>query len=314
MTSTNSSSLLLSGVVLFAFSAPFSAETFGVSDEDILDSYRKHAALAQYYRWYQFYERPEGGLENAVDILAADILLRSSLGEARGLEEYKKRAAQIPSHWSNAHFVESVEVDATDDGALTLTAKITYLNEGMRDDDKVRAADLTYSTELAQTGELLPKFTRIEITQDAVHEAERFVDAYAENRALSVVHYWLAIIEAPARDPEPAREILSDGFSLNFTSGAITDFDGFRTWLAGTGSSVSASMHDIRNVSVKAADDMGISVSMDFNWFGITPDGTRLIAETRHNWTLTNDVSERFARIKAMDVELVTPFQPASAN
>ena len=51
-------------------------------------------------------------------------------------------------------------------------------------------------------------------------------------------------------------------------------------------------------------------MSVDFDWAGVMPDGTELIAKTRHQWTATNDVTERFARIKTMDVEVLEPFRP----
>ncbi len=283
-----------------------------LTDQDIRNGYKEHAAKAQFYRWYQYYERSEGGVDNAVDILSSDVRVKSTLGEAKGTDAYRQRVAQLPTTWKNAHFVNKIETSVDADGSVSLNAEITYLNEGANEDGSLRAADLKYTTILAPTDVLLPKFTSIEIDLDKMSDVTVFKDAYAANRALSVVHYWLAIIEDPARDPEPAKEILADGFALNFSSGRITDFEGLKAWLTGPAAAVSASSHTVKNFSAQAENDGEITLTVGFDWQGITPDGTRLEAETLHNWTLTNDVTERFARIKSVDVEIIKPFQPIS--
>lgn len=296
-------------VTLTSVSPAFSAD---MTEQDIRNGFKEHAAKAQFYRWYQYYERSEGGVENAVDILSPDVRVKSTLGEAKGTDAYRQRVAQLPTIWKNAHFVNNVETTVEEDGTVSLNAEITYLNEGANEDGSLRAADLKYTTKLAPSDVLLPKFTSIEIDLDKMSDVTVYKDAYAANRALSVVHYWLAIIEDPARDPEPAKEILADGFALNFSSGAITDFDGLKTWLTGPAAAVSASSHTLKNFSARSENDENIEITFGFDWQGITPDGTRLEAETLHNWTLTNDVTERFARIKSVDVEIIKPFQPVS--
>jgi ketosteroid isomerase-like protein len=183
--------------------------------------------LAQYHRWYQFYERSEGGVENALDILAEDVVVISGLGTANGHDQYAERVMQLPTTWQNAHDVRDVQVTVNEDGTMALTADITYLNAGLMEDGGIRTADLTYTMALIPTDGVLPVFTEITIAQNSVGTADEFVDAYAKNRVLSLVHYWLALIEDPTRNPEPVREILADDFALNFSSGAITDFAGF---------------------------------------------------------------------------------------
>ena len=280
-----------------------------MTQTDIREGFRTHAALAQFHRWFQVYERPEGGIENAVDILAEDVVVTSGLGTASGHGDYAARVQSLPAEWRNAHVPSDVTVTHSPDGSA-LTAKVTYLNQGLLPDGAVRSADLTYEVALAEDAALLPKIAAVTITQDAEGTAEAFRDAYALNRTLSLVHYWLAIIEDPARDPEPAREILADGFTLDFSSGAITDFEGFAAWLAGPGSQVAASTHEIEGFAVMETGENAYDVTMEFDWAGITPDGTELVARTRHSWQVVNDPTERFARIKRVGVEVLEPFRP----
>ena len=277
---------------------------------EIENGFKRHAALTQLHRWYLLYEEPAYGIDNQLDILAPDVTVSSGLGTATGHDEYAARVGQIPTTWKNAHDVRDATVEVGEDGAVTLVADITYLNQGLLEDGGVRSADLTYRTTLIPTDGVLPKFTDIAIEQNAEGTAETFASEYGDNRMLSLVHYWLALIEDPRRDPEPVREILADGFSLNFSSGAITDFDGFAAWLAGPGSAVRASTHGIEAFTQERSDDGTYRVSMEFPWDGILPDDTRMVARTKHTWIVEDDPTERFARIRQMDVEVLEPFRP----
>jgi hypothetical protein len=280
-----------------------------MTEDDIRTSYRKHAALAQFYRWYQLYENPAVPLANQLEILAPDVVVRSGLGEARGHDAYSARIAQLPKTWNNAHWVTSTVVTPLADGGTRLEAGVTYLNEGMKP-GIIRSADLTYRMQLGAGAPLLPQFQIIEIQQNSETTAPTFTVAYPDNRARSLVHDWLASIENPARDIAPFREILADGFLLNFSSGPIHDFSGLEAWYRGPGSAVAASAHLLKDFSCEGLSDGEWRVRFAFDWDGILPDGTRLEAETRHIWLVQDDPQKRFAQIKRIDVELVRPFAP----
>ncbi len=270
--------------------------------------YLQHAAMAQFHRWYQYYEQAQPVLANQLDILSPQVRVKSGLGEVRGHAAYSERVAQLPKDWKNAHFLKDARVDVDADGAMRLTAQITYLNQGMLPDGAVRSAELTYATQLRPVaGSVLPKFESIEIMQHSEGRTEQFRAAYADNRLLSLVHYWLALIEDPSRNPAPARDILATPFRLNFSTGAITDFATFEAWLAGPGSQVSASTHQISNFSCASLGGDRYSLSADFEWEGLRPDGTAMVAKTRHHWTVLDNPAERFARIQTVDVQVLQP-------
>lgn len=281
-----------------------------MSISEIEQGYRQHAALSQLHRWYLLYEEPTYGIENALDILAEDIHVKSGLGEATGHGQYAERVNQLPVSWKNAHDVKSPTVVINDDGTMLLSTDITYLNQGLLEDGAVRSAELTYKMLLEPSESVLPKFTDIEISQNSEGTAEIYVPQYANNRLRSLVHYWLALIEDPKRDAEPVKEILANQFNLNFSSGAITDFAGFRNWLAGPASQVVASRHKISNFSHETLEENLYLVSMDFDWNGILPDDTGMTAKTRHVWTVVDNPTERFARIRNVEVEILEAFAP----
>ncbi len=284
----------------------------------IKNGFKEHAIMAQFHRWYQIYERPAGGIDNALDILSRNVIVTSGLGTANGHKEYSERVQKLPQTWQNAHHVQSADITFDDNDNASLNAKVAYQNIGMLPNGQLREAQLNYSVALEPTNTVLPLLSAITITADedanASNNSEstppKYHDAYANNRMLSLVHYWLALIEDPSRNPEPVKEILADDFSLNFSSGVINDFAGFKKWLAGPASQVAASTHILRDFSARKINENEYALSVDFEWFGILPNGAELVAKTRHNWTASNDVTERFARIKTVDVEVLEPFRP----
>jgi hypothetical protein len=288
--------------------AAFGAST--MTPAEIRQGYIKHAALAQLHRWYQIYENPETTTENQLDMLAPDIKLKSGLGEATGHDAYRQRIAQLPKTWKNAHTVTGTMITIAPDGRIDLGATLTYLNQGMRPDGSVRTADLAYTTTLQPSATVLPMFTRIEIGQLSEGTAPAFTDMYPQNRLLSLVHYWLALIEDPKRALEPFKEVLADGYALQFSIGTISDFKAFESWFRGPASAVAASTHEISNFSHLATDANTYRLQMDFDWHGILPDNKEMLAKTRHTWTVIDTPKERFARIKTVAVEVLEPFRP----
>ncbi len=95
-----------------------SAGAEGMAEQDIRDGYKKHAALTQLYRWYQFYENSSIPIENQLDILGGKVKIKSSLGEGIGHEVYKERVAQIPKNWKNSHSVKKADAEIADDGTV----------------------------------------------------------------------------------------------------------------------------------------------------------------------------------------------------
>lgn len=281
-----------------------------MTTEEIEFSHKKHAALTQLHRWYLLYEEPQYDIANQLDILDPDIRLKSTLGEGQGHDEYKERVKQIPAEWQNAHSLKSSDVSVADDGSVSMTANITYVNQGILPDDAVRTANLTYTTRLTPTDTVLPKFTSIEISQNSEGTADAFTSAYGENRMRSLVHYWPALIEHPANDPEPVREILADEFKLNFSSGTIDDFGGFKAWLAATSGALAASAHEVGAFSQEQAADGTYKITMTLDWNGILPDDSEMAAKSRHIWKVVDDPTQRFPRVLSMDVELLEPFAP----
>lgn len=281
-----------------------------VSAKEVGESYLKHAALAQYYRWYLLYENDEATVDNAVEILDENVRVKSGLGESKGSAAYRERVGKLPKAWDNAHHVKDVNVTINPDGSTSLVANISYFNKGMLPDGAVRVGELTYLTTLKPGGGLLPLFSDIEIVQNSESRAANFVSEYPHNRVRSLVHYWLALMENPARSADPFRELFADGFVLNFSTGKIDSFEKFKAWYDGPASSIKTSTHRINSLKIAETGPNKYAVVADFDWQGITPNGQVMVGRTVHNWTVLDTPSDRFPKIKTVDVKMLVPFQP----
>jgi ketosteroid isomerase-like protein len=206
-----------SALIFVALQTPYDAQgqTMPTTDQ-IKQGYIEHAAMAQLHRWYQLYENNDVPVENALDILTEDIRVKSGLGEAVGHEAYKKRVAELPKTWKNAHRVGETTVQVMPDGKVQLQTQIEYLNEGANPDGSLRQASLKYTTQLQPTDTVLPRFTSVSIEPLGMMTGKIYEDMYPTNRLKSLTHYWLALIEDPKRNLEPFKEVLAKDFRLDF--------------------------------------------------------------------------------------------------
>lgn len=46
---------------------------------------------------------------------------------------------------------------------------------------------------------------------------------------------------------------------------------------------------------------------VDFDWEGILPNGKEMTAKAVHSWLVRDDLTEAFARTKAMNVDVLMP-------
>lgn len=269
----------------------------------------EHAALAQFYRWYQVYEAPNP--ERHFDIFAPDFVLDSMTGTLQGLDAFAKRLKNFEG-WQNAHHVDSASVRIKNEAELELEANITYQN--IRPDGQRYAYRIHYETVLFRRKGDLPVFKSIKLRPTSGQlEDNQFRPAYSENRARSFMHLWMHLMEIVDGDPSRFRELLSPTFALDLGGAArTTTWDGFAAWFKGVPSWLALSSHKIEHFAVapgSAADDLIVDLLID--WKGVAADGKPMIAKTQHHWQLTDRGRDkaRFAAMEDMQVKVLTPFQ-----
>lgn len=271
----------------------------------------EHRALAQLYRWYQLYERPitPERIAHQLEILDQDVLLEMTYGTARGHDAYLAGVAALPGTDRNAHHVLHAEVTPLDDRTTMIQAEVVY--QRLAENGTLTSNLLHYDLWLEHQPDALPIFTRIRVRAVGPDEATMFEDAYAESRAKSFLHHWLQLVENVDGSPAPLQELLAtDGFSLYLTSASepLTTFEQLETWFAGVGAQIDESSHRARNLKVSVMDEDTFSVSVDFDWLGVTGDGRLMAGETHHDWIL-EDTGERFLRLKQANVTTSRPFE-----
>jgi len=273
-----------------------------------------HRVMTQAHRWFQPYEQSACDLRNQLDILAPAIHIRTSFGEVTGHQEYEKGFARLPAHWRNAHHVQAAEARWLGDDSIALSMEVVYQNIGLAPAGQVQSTRLRYRT-LLSSDAVLPHFKEI-VTEAIGPESGStfgsFTDAYGHNRARSLVHYWLALIEWNTGDAAPFRELVTPDIHFDFTTQRVNTFAEFQRWFQTTAASVCKSSHLIQDFEVKQVEAQRYAVTMEFDWSGFarsTPE-QELEARTRHEWVVLDNPAERFARVESITVQAVKPFRP----
>ncbi len=267
---------------------------------------QSHLAKAQYYRWYQLYERPmnEVRINNQMDMFMDDIVIESSAGTMTGKESYPERLTAYKG-WKNAHHVQNVAITTGKNGKTQIIADIKYQN--IRPDGKKASYTIDYLVDLEINLEELPKLSKVSIKPTGETE-DTFKDAYPNNRVNSLIYYWLANMEQLDGNVKPFEELLTNDFELNFsTSSQITTIKQLETWLNGTPKQLKQSSHHPENLIIKVIDENTFEVLVAFDWYGIAKNGQKMKAKTLHKWIVEDNANERFARIKKAHVSQIEP-------
>ena len=286
----------------------FSLSCVSAQEDTATKTSVEHAAKTQYFRWYQLYERDlsDVRISNQLSILDKDVEVETVAGKMKGRDGYPKRVKAYKG-WQNAHHVQNVTVKEVESG-IALEADIIY--QCILPDGSKKNFALHYNTHLEKTAGLLPLFTKIKITPKKELDSKNFEDAYPDNRMKSLMHYWLLCMEQLDGNVEPFKELLADKFELNFsTNSQMTSIAELEKWLNGMPMQLQSSQHFPQNLSIKQLEDNKYKVNVEFAWFGVMKNGTKLKATTGHEWIVVDDVNEAFARIQKVTVKQVKPLQ-----
>jgi hypothetical protein len=268
-----------------------------------------HLALTQYYRWYQVYEVPftNSTIINVLDILSPDVEIASQAGTTKGKDELVEKL-KLYEGWKNAHHVKNTQVYVVNDKTLKLEADILYQN--LRPDDSEYNYNIHYTILLEIRNNDLPVFKSVTIQPTGSVENLEFISSYSENRAKSFMHYWLYLMETIEVNVEKLKELLAENFELTLSeTSKITTLEKFKEWASSVPTRIKLSGHYPKNLVITENNDSTIDVTVDFEWQGVSIDNKPMIAETHHQWTLENNLEERFARMKKMFVTQTKPFQ-----
>ena len=265
-----------------------------VSEQRLRESYRKHATLAQLNRMWQYQERTGSGVGNLLDMMTPDVVVQSPHLSVRGHGEMRAALGDIPIDWQAGHVLKDWRI-AVDEGTTAFDARIEYLTAAPG--GAATSAEATYAARFVSVEGFLPKLARIDVTQGEARDGAVFKDMFAEHRARSVVHYFLALVENPARDADPFFELLAQDFALHYTANPITDEAAMRDWIAGPLSSVIASEHDLHSVTCSETGAGVYVAEVTMKSQAMFPDKSGAISRNTQHWTMTDTITDRFPRI-----------------
>jgi hypothetical protein len=228
--------------------------------------------------------------------------------EQRLRESYRKHAALAQlSSWlhrhdqaggASAHFIKTSAVHLQSDGAIAIDAEIDCFNVS----GQVMKSSAHCHAVMRATDGVLPKIADVRIAEGTRQRAESFRSAQAENRIRSLIHYFMALVESPGRDPQPFRELLAQRFSLNLIEPPIESFEALSAWVAGPLSCVVASTHVISDLALAKLGDNDYSTTVGMRSEALFPDGSGIASRTTQTWTVADDTQERFARVRQIAI------------
>lgn len=137
--------------------------------------------------------------------------------------------------------------------------------------------------------------------------------AASAHRVRAAVHYFIALVENPARDPILFREVLGATFKLDYTPSPMTELAAVDAWVKGALSSVVASEHDIHAIDVEPIGNGRMTAQVRMTSQALFPDGSGAISRNTQRWTLSDAPVERFPRISEIQIarDAVEFFGPA---
>lgn len=128
------------------------------------------------------------------------------------------------------------------------------------------------------------------------------------SRVLSLKHRWHALVEDPDRTAEPFRELIADGFVMDWGEGSVRSFDELSAWVTGSAASVSAARHDLAEFEWSADGPERYRARFLLHWSGLSRSGRPMAARSEHRWQIQARPRQRFPAIARMDVNLLVSF------
>ncbi|MEU8515125.1 hypothetical protein AB0C76_26595 [Kitasatospora sp. NPDC048722] len=275
----------------------------------------EHRVRTVMHRWYSGYEAPHMDLEHQGELVTEDFTMHrppeSGMPSVQGRQAYLDSVSGADPNQRNAHHLRSLAIEHT--GTRTAKAVVTHDFETVGPAMN-GAALLRYDLELLQDPtERLPRIRALG-QRVLSHQEVPFTEAYTENRVLAFVHYWLSLLELPAPDAEPLRELLHTDLTMTLSDGRVLHtFDQVAAWYTENAGLVAISTHHLADLTITPAADNTLDLSVDFAWEGITRAGQPVVARTRHHWNLA-ETGERYLRLRRFAVTVLDPFTHATAQ
>lgn len=271
-----------------------------------IKKHNEHMALVQFYRWFQIFEREQTAarINNHLSMLSDSVLVTTQSGLLEGKAGMLGFMNYVSS-WKNTHHIEKISVVDNKDGNLFLEADIVYQN--ILPDGGRNSYRLHYTTQLEKRKGDLPIFTSLTLLPTAVIKDRVFEDAYVENRSTSLVYYWMYL--ADNRNMEKMHDLLTSDVQVRSGKDEISGNQRYTAWLNRSQNKYEAELRTFKNITSSMDADGSIHLSMDVEWKGVDGRGRNYSSESHHQWLVSDNADETFARIKKMTITETVPIR-----
>ncbi|MFE3762332.1 nuclear transport factor 2 family protein [Streptomyces sp. NPDC059104] len=278
-------------------------------------SRRTHAAIAQFHRWFQLYERPFGSdlVERQLQLFADRFEITTADGRIVVTRDaYREGVLALDPALRHSHHAEFVTVEEVDAHRLRLCAGVRY--QRADPSGAVAGVYVAYEATLVGSADSEPRFSRLCMTPKSASAGLEFTDAYPRNRSLAFVHRWLSLVEDPTQGGDHFDELLApDGeYDLHLGSASIRSRQEMAAWLHAASLRVATSRHTVEEFRVVGVEGDRYTITMDFGWSGSAADGDPMAGRMHHEWIL-EDTGERYCRIVSAQTTEVEPLVKTGA-
>jgi hypothetical protein len=172
--------------------------------------------MAQVYRWFLYYENKQIPIQNHLKTITENARIQNPSISAKGKKEYMEALKNWSPTWQHAHHVEKITIKRRSKDNISVKMQVSYQNLGYRDNNKLASLKLNYDIVLIDGEDILPLIDDLDIgvafSWPNSKYAELFISSYVENRAKSLIHYWLYLIQS--NNLEQVKEIVAKNFDL----------------------------------------------------------------------------------------------------
>jgi hypothetical protein len=147
----------------------------------------------------------------------------------------------------------------------------------------------------------------------SVHARMRAMDAAAiGHRLRSLTHHWLYLVDRNDGDATPFDDLIATTFDLDWSPTGIRTRAALSAWYRELSERVLKSSHTLARLQYEVRDRERYGVRLELHWYGFTRVQPELELEGRtlHEWTVSDDPSDRFARIENAKTKVLLPAQP----
>lgn len=263
--------------------------------------HESYQVLTQYYRWFLAFEREQTKprIANHMSLLSDSVLVLTRNGPMKGKAGMLGFMNYVSS-WKNAHHIKNTNVKHNTNGTLSLEADIEYQN--ILPDGSRNAYALHYSTQLQRRQGELPMFTGLTLTPVSVINPPTFEDAYIENRCTALVYYWMYLADNLSENHKTMKEIIAENIHVTIDKKKLSGQDNYISWGRKSQRKYIAELRSFNNLKTEIGADGSIKLSMDVEWRGVDERGETSTSESHHQWIVTDNVDDAFAKIKEMKI------------